>query len=1319
MKKLFFLLKISIIIFAINIISCTSSVNDPNIYSGLLGDDYFGDTFMPDEADQAPPGLSLLNFKGGEYVRSGSVEEIRWILKPESQNDYGLFSSRIEYSNDGGNNWNQIPGAIRIPAMSGDVVKYNWKIPESSGGNKFLLKIIIKNAAGEEKYTTSNSAFTLDNDVPILVANSLVINGGAPIKKSYFKYSVSFQDSTSPVGDICTKVVNKLSAESVIPTDEDACWQKISEFSTPATRVDLKDLTYVIGFVPGDYVFRTWARDLAGNTSILTSGLGEEGVDKIEIDFKTPAQPIKFKKFVFANNTSVSLPITPSISDIQFTNANSKIDIQLNLDDNPISIKYSYSKDGGTTYTDFSNVGSCSVSTSFSSGTTGVLICAEIPFSSSTPFIVKVQAQSSQGMISSIVSPILNHSKVRYLAGNVDSGIGGSAISAGYKSAGTGLMVTNSKGKIFIYDKNKGLLMISPDDGTVKEYLKIDVSKAADNGEGLNVSQATTQGIFKIAVDFKDRLVLIERRIVRRIDVDGTISTLFGGGSGSEAVPFFPISSCPVKGNNEVTGIQELKDEKGNVIYPSYVGNESLYMDPKTGFIEERTYYRVNPNNGALILRNIDTQNIKKRLDTSYKIKTENMFYENEFKKIAINFGAGVTDCGWGRTPTLTILPNGDMIFDGFHARTTYLTRGNSTKLNYYAAGPNWIGYYQEKTKDKEAQIRLIPVKGTGAYTYSFGKNIASLNPTQTFESAIGVSNFQPSFNYKTQKLKNIHLRGCVINNYNCSIGLTINLNPKSASGVADGLQYIGETWDGYWQGRNLFNSKKGDLYSINGWWSRHGLYKYFESTNTFERILGTGVRGQCLDGTNAIDCPVDLQDAYVDQQDNIYFLDRDRIRVILKRSNNYKDSIVTTLFGFSKTDGDVNANDSSVGDSLAARFNTIRNVDVHSNGEYLQIHDNSEGVIRELAIKSSNSKPFKISTIAGNPYVTKIPTYTGTLESTLPATQSALTAGEYFADNYGQIYGRSGDHVFAKLNRTTGKWQVILGHPTASSYAKTHYNMDTTNCDTGVISPEMCDVRNRAFLSYGILKGAEFDETTSSPVDFLMFSSWVNWIPPNEGYQRPWQTVLKLIKTNVDGKDLVRNMTGSWSVGSSFLQYPNTDGVSIKNTSNFGLYMTTKPYYLEVLGNPFMAVARDKGIRYVEIQKDGGGRITSLNRMGTLIDGLSDNVRSYFVRYVNSTDSNSQFITECSGNKCSAGSFEAYVCFNNGSLKKYIFSNPMSSHTGSNLKATVLNTDINISLPAKMTCGGSGMDYNSVSRKLYFPFNFDGLMGVAEYDGL
>ena len=62
-----FLLVVSIVL-----MSCSASVTDPQVSTGLLGDDYFGETILPDEGDLAPPGLSLLNFKGGDFVRSGS-----------------------------------------------------------------------------------------------------------------------------------------------------------------------------------------------------------------------------------------------------------------------------------------------------------------------------------------------------------------------------------------------------------------------------------------------------------------------------------------------------------------------------------------------------------------------------------------------------------------------------------------------------------------------------------------------------------------------------------------------------------------------------------------------------------------------------------------------------------------------------------------------------------------------------------------------------------------------------------------------------------------------------------------------------------------------------------------------------------------------------------------------------------------------------------------------------------------------------------------------------------------------------------------------
>jgi hypothetical protein len=1253
---------------------CSSSVTDPQISTGLLGDDYFGETILPDEEDLAPPGLSLLNFKGGEFVRSGSDQEIRWILKPESQNDYGLFSSRVEYSDDLGATWKQIPGAFRIPALSGYAVSYIWRIPEISGGDKFILRVTINNSSGEEKSTQSDSTFTLDNDAPVVKDSSLVINNNQPIKKSYFNYSVGFTDITSPIAFICAKNLNKNSQESVIPTETDACWKKVSELNTTAAKViDLQNVSYVLGFLPGDYVFRIWAKDQAGNISVLRSGLGEAGFDKKEYNY-SPAKAIQFQKVLFANTSNPEVP--PTTAEQNFTGGAAVVYVQYKTDDVPSAIEFSVSLDGGTTYGSVIPTTTCAPKSGYD-------FCKQFPYSSSVDFQVRIKATSALGMVSTSVSPPLNGDKFRLIAGNLDLGLGGSASSAGFKPASEASFVIDTKSRAFINDSRKGILLLNPDDGSVSVYLKKD-SNVASSGDGGLVSSATTQGIYTMTIDYQDRLLIVENDRIRRIDTNGKIYTLIGGGPESTGMNFFPIRGCMR------TNTADLLASPAYGPYQGYSQDPSKFIE--SGFVLENAFYKVN-SSGNLLLKNIDKQNYDRQADPNYKIKKENIFYENEFANLKIDFTAAA-NCGFAKKPTITPLPNGDFYLEGFHSRELGLGRGNYIKQANRGAGPTWYAYYSAATSSKSAEIRLIPLKGAGSLNYKLSGDTSSglgtLYLNQTFENVASLANPQITFNYQTNKLLNIHTRGCPHYSSVCKdFYISSNYSPKSGSSVGEGTQFVLENWG--WDAMRLITSRRGELYSLNR--NKAGLFKYMGSSNKFERILGTGGTGQCEDGTRALECAVDIQDAFIDENDNIYFFDRDRLRVLVKKSSSYKDSIVVTLFGISKSQGDYDPAEPLLGDSLSARFNNIRSVSLHSSDTKLIVHDSGESLVREFSLNPSDPLKFKISRIAGNVYKTVAPSYNGSLISNALATDTNLNfnAGVY-SDSVGNIYARAGSKVFSRLNRTAGPnkdyWEVILGSP-ATTPTKRIYEIGSNACEATATSPAMCETIDRSYEIQGILPV----EGTANP--FLLFSTWT-W------YQYDRQGGFKLTRTNVDGGLLVRNLTmANWWAGLNY-RY-GVDGTVLGGTSAFPRF-SSKAQYLDVNGTGYIisyaseSWLNETRIRYVSLVRNASNQVTSGGKVGTLIDGLPTLVRSHHFIY----------------NAASTPNFTGYICLASGELYKYTFDNAMTSHTGSGIAATSVS-NVKIKLPNGYQCAGVSMEYSDSEKKLYFPVSYDGLMGVGE----
>jgi hypothetical protein len=174
---------------------------------------------------------------------------------------------------------------------------------------------------------------------------------------------------------------------------------------------------------------------------------------------------------------------------------------------------------------------------------------------------------------------------------------------------------------------------------------------------------------------------------------------------------------------------------------------------------------------------------------------------------------------------------------------------------------------------------------------------------------------------------------------------------------------------------------------------------------------VGNGVKGQCPDGTDALSCSIDANDVYVSPVGQIFFMDRNRIRVVDSANK------IQTLFGQSMSFGDG-------GKALSSRLSTIYWIDRVSDGRII-VNDYDEIKIREFTIGGN------INLVAGNGV------YGTPNTSTSAVTQSIKnnSGGSYpsFAfstdpTNGDIYYTRSGADI-SKLNRGTGLWEDIAGN--------------------------------------------------------------------------------------------------------------------------------------------------------------------------------------------------------------------------------------------------------------------------------------------------
>jgi len=116
--------------------------------------------------------------------------------------------------------------------------------------------------------TCARSGYIADRDAPVVISLS-VVNGGLVTRLPLASLFLHAADAMSPISGFCLRVDN-----SSQPGARDRCWTPVSaDAGHRRERRDLKVTGHEVflGFAPGAYTIYAWARDAAGNVSVLSS----------------------------------------------------------------------------------------------------------------------------------------------------------------------------------------------------------------------------------------------------------------------------------------------------------------------------------------------------------------------------------------------------------------------------------------------------------------------------------------------------------------------------------------------------------------------------------------------------------------------------------------------------------------------------------------------------------------------------------------------------------------------------------------------------------------------------------------------------------------------------------------------------------------------------------------------------------------------------------------------------------------------------------------------------------------------------------------
>ncbi len=295
----------------------------------------------------------------------------------------------------------------------------------------------------------------------------------------------------------------------------------------------------------------------------------------------------------------------------------------------------------------------------------------------------------------------------------------------------------------------------------------------------------------------------------------------------------------------------------------------------------------------------------------------------------------------------------------------------------------------------------MFPLIGPSSQTYSAATGDCWLNrPIHPFHTHYDYAPFKASIGQNNS--------------------LTFNLN-SSVSVPPFLADFFGNSTAGIREGSYVryFQSLSGKLFArVNGAGSGNDYAaSYNIVTKAWDRIAGQDNGGECVDGTLATQCAMNLSAIFVDANDRVYMMDNDVVRVI------QDDGKILTIAGESRSAGDGK-------NPLNARFSALTAFDIYpknSGAPKFVISDAQTMRIREFSENGA------IDSVAGNGISDVESVYT--TWTSLPAKGQSLSWGND-APNSGLAVDDSGNILVTKfqgqipykINRLTGKWESLTG---------------------------------------------------------------------------------------------------------------------------------------------------------------------------------------------------------------------------------------------------------------------------------------------------
>lgn len=570
-----------ILIIMLALAGCRSTMNDPkssvlplptedtnkgNIYDENGEIPHVAGPVAPWDPDVVMlPGINILTFNQGDtetgfpYYRNDKTYNLKFYIKsdfdvnPGNQlYDPGVYFVKIEYKRQVESNWNEVTNHMIVTADQ--TVTYNWNLNALVPFGDYQVKITAQSLGNNIFEKISSPVFIVDNTPPTVSNFALALNkpgveDAQTINRPYFTSTFQAQDSESPITAYCLKP-----EDNSAPTISDSCWTYLAE-TQRALNVNILEAPAFAGIEEIEYHFYLWVRDQAGTISTLSnSGNGTNGIDKIQAVYRPGRPPVIENLVVTNSNTNLGLSVSDAQNEFIVDDPNKgKVYVRWRLvDDNlgsyPVKINYTID---GTNYSTVNNQlvdganGECNFDNNVHSG------CYVFEAPTNSYFNIQIIAQDLSGIEASQSWKGSNYGKFSLVTGSVDRGINGSAKNYFLlqRYGGTSNLINSNtiavskSGVIYVLDERLGIVKISPSDGLARQFIK---RGSTATGDGGSVNSATLVEPIKITLDYQDRLLILDRNRIRRVDnPEGTnpiINTLIGGAVATSTKPCYDPS---------------------------------------------------------------------------------------------------------------------------------------------------------------------------------------------------------------------------------------------------------------------------------------------------------------------------------------------------------------------------------------------------------------------------------------------------------------------------------------------------------------------------------------------------------------------------------------------------------------------------------------------------------------------------------------------------------------------------------------------------------------------------------------------------------